>query len=78
MTNTPKQETAHAMAVLDSIIRKAGGVTSLAAALGMTEGGIRYWQRRGSVPKQAARLLTYEAKHRFGIEVTPEDLSGEQ
>lgn len=62
---------------LDHIARKAGGITSLAAALGMTESGVRYWRTRGSVPRQASRLLSYEAKHRLGIEVNPEDLSGE-
>ena len=63
--------------VLDNLIRKAGGITSLAASLGMTEGGIRYWQKRGSVPQQAARLLAYEAKHRWGlIDITSEDLTG--
>jgi len=63
--------------VLEQIVKKAGGITSLAASLGMTEGGIRYWQKRGSVPQQAARLLDYEAKHRWGlIDITSEDLTG--
>jgi hypothetical protein len=60
---------------LDTIIAKAGGVTSLAAALGMTEGAVRYWKKRGGVPKQAARLLAYEAKHYWNLDVSPEDLT---
>jgi hypothetical protein len=62
--------------VLDNLIRKAGGITSLAASLGMTEGGIRYWQRKGRVPTQAARLLAYEAKHRWGVDIAAEELTG--
>lgn len=63
---------------LEAIISRAGGVTSLAAALGMTEGGVRYWQRRGSVPRQAARLLAYECKNSWGMDVRVEDLTGGQ
>lgn len=62
--------------VLDSLIRKAGGLTSLAASLGMTEGGIRYWQKKGRVPAQAARLLSYEAAAKWGVEIKPEELTG--
>ena len=76
MTN-PNQAPATPVEWLDHIARKAGGITALAASLGMTEGGIRYWQKRGSVPKQAARLLAYECKHQLGIEVDAKDLSGE-
>lgn len=62
--------------VLDNLIRKAGGITSLAASLGMTEGGVRYWQKKGCVPQQAARLLSYEAKHRWGMDIAAEELTG--
>ena len=61
---------------LDIIIKKAGGVTSLAAALGLTEGAIRYWQKKGAVPRGAARLVSFEVRDRFGIEVDAEVLSG--
>jgi len=61
---------------LEAIIAKTGGVTSLAAALGLTEGAVRYWRKNGRVPRQAARLLAFEVK-RLGIEVTAEVLSGE-
>jgi hypothetical protein len=64
------------MTVLDNLIRKAGGITSLAASLGMTEGGIRYWQKKKSVPEQAARLLSYEAAAKWGMDIKPEDLTG--
>jgi DNA-binding transcriptional regulator YiaG len=73
----PNQSPVTPVEWIDHIARKSGGITSLAARLGMTEGGIRYWQKRGSVPPQAARLLAYEAKHQLGIEVEWEALSGE-
>lgn len=62
---------------LERVIQKAGGITSLAATLGMTEGGVRYWQRRGAVPPKAAKLLAYEAAAKLGMEVSAEELSGE-
>jgi hypothetical protein len=61
---------------LNRLIEAAGSITKLASALNMTEGGVRYWLRRGSVPRQAARLLSYEAKHIYGLEITEEELSG--
>lgn len=69
----PEQEP---MQVLDKLIRKAGGITSLAASIGMTEGGIRYWKQKQAVPEQAARLLSYEAAAKWGMDIKPEDLTG--
>jgi len=63
---------------LDIIIEKAGGVTSLAAAIGRTEGAVRYWQKQGAVPKTAARLVSFEMKAQFGVMVEAEVLSGRE
>lgn len=60
---------------LEIIIDRVGGVTSLAAAVGLTEGAVRYWQRNGKVPKQSAVVVALEVR-RFGIEVSAEVLSG--
>jgi hypothetical protein len=63
---------------LDIIIKKAGGITPLAAALGLTEGAVRYWQQKGALPRQAARLVAWEVRDQFGIEVDAEVLSGRE
>ncbi len=61
---------------LEKIIAKTGGITSLAAAVGLTEGAVRYWRKNGRVPKQAARIVAFEVK-RLGIDVSAGVLSGE-
>lgn len=42
---------------LAGLIRDQGGVTSVAAACGVTESAVRHWIRKGKVPATAAILL---------------------
>lgn len=46
---------------LRNLIKKAGGVTQIAADAGVTEGAVRYWVLQGRVPVPAARVLA--SKH---------------
>jgi transcriptional regulator with XRE-family HTH domain len=56
---------------LDTVLKKAGGPTPLAAELGMTEGAVRYWLRIGRVPSlSVARLIA------MNYEVDADDLRG--